>query len=102
MISVRIPDRYRDFLRLGTCSWKYDSWKSLLYDEDKAYRTDDYLVDYARFLILGASSDHLIAVSNTAELQVGDEVRFDVDYGAMLAAMTSLYVQKVHLNRDLA
>ena len=31
--------------------------------------------------ILGASSDHLIAVANTAELQVGDEVKFDVDYG---------------------
>jgi predicted amino acid racemase len=52
--------------------------------------------------ILGASSDHLIAVANTAELQVGDEVKFDVDYGAMLAAMTSPYVQKVHLNRDSA
>ena len=52
--------------------------------------------------ILGASSDHLIAVANTVELQVGDEVRFDVDYGAMLAAMTSPYVQKVHLNRDSA
>jgi len=52
--------------------------------------------------ILGASSDHLIAVANTAVLQVGDEVRFDLDYGAMLAAMTSPYVQKVHLNRDSA
>jgi predicted amino acid racemase len=52
--------------------------------------------------ILGASSDHLIAVANTAELEVGDEVRFDVDYGAMLAAMTSPYVRKVHLNGDPA
>ena len=52
--------------------------------------------------ILGASSDHLIAVANATELQVGDEVRFDVDYGAMLAAMTSPYVRKVHLNGDPA
>ncbi len=52
--------------------------------------------------ILGASSDHLIAVADRAELRVGDEVRFDVDYGAMLAAMTSPYVRKVHLNRDPA
>ena len=52
--------------------------------------------------ILGASSDHLIAAANAAELRAGDEVRFDVDYGAMLAAMTSPYVQKVHLNRDSA
>ena len=50
MISANIPAPYRDFLRLGTCSWKYDSWKSLLYDENKAYRADDYLADYARFL----------------------------------------------------
>lgn len=52
--------------------------------------------------ILGASSDHLIAVANATELQVGDEVRFDVDYGAMLAAMTSPYVRKIHMNRDSA
>ena len=51
--------------------------------------------------ILGASSDHLIAVANTAQLQVGDEVKFDLDYGAMLAAMTSPYVKKIYLNRDL-
>jgi predicted amino acid racemase len=52
--------------------------------------------------ILGASSDHLIAAANTSGLQVGDEVRFDVDYGAMLAAMTSPYVRKIHLNGDSA
>jgi len=50
MIFVKIPAHYRDFLRLGTCSWKYDSWKGLVYDEGKAYRPDDYLADYARFL----------------------------------------------------
>lgn len=50
MISAEIPARYRPFLRLGTCSWKYDSWKGLLYDKDKAYRPDDYLADYARLL----------------------------------------------------
>ena len=52
--------------------------------------------------ILGASSDHLIAAANTTGLQVGDEVQFDVDYGAMMAAVTSPYVRKVHLNRDPA
>ena len=52
--------------------------------------------------VLGASSDHLIAAANAADLQVGDEVRFDIDYGAMLAAMTSPYIRKVHLNRDRA
>jgi len=35
--------------RVGTCSWKYDSWKGLIYDPDKRYRPDDYLPDYARY-----------------------------------------------------
>jgi len=48
MIHAVIPDRWKPFLRIGTCSWKYDSWKGLVYDEGKAYRPDDYLKDYAR------------------------------------------------------
>lgn len=35
-------------LKLGTCSWKYDSWKGLVYDQDKKYRASDYLYDYAK------------------------------------------------------
>jgi hypothetical protein len=35
-------------LRVGTCSWKYDSWKGLVYDPGRAHRADDYLADYAR------------------------------------------------------
>ncbi len=50
MIEVKIPDAYHSTLRLGTCSWKYDSWKGLLYEEKKDYRPDDYLADYARVL----------------------------------------------------
>lgn len=49
MISAKIPDGYRPWLRLGTCSWKYDTWKGLVYDAGKNYRPDDYLADYARF-----------------------------------------------------
>jgi predicted amino acid racemase len=49
--------------------------------------------------ILGASSDHLIADAKKTNLRVGDEVRFDTDYGAMLQAMTSPYVTKIYLNR---
>ena len=49
--------------------------------------------------ILGASSDHLIADAKKTNLGVGDEVAFDLDYGAMLQAMTSPYVAKVYLNR---
>jgi len=35
-------------LRIGTCSWKYDSWKGLVYDSERVYGADDYLADYAR------------------------------------------------------
>jgi len=47
--SLNIPSAYKDRLRLGTCSWKYDSWKGLVYDVDKTYQAGDYLTDYARY-----------------------------------------------------
>ncbi len=43
-----IPAELAGHLRVGTCSWKYDSWKGLVYEPDKRYRPDDYLPDYAR------------------------------------------------------
>lgn len=43
-----IPDAFKPYLRLGTCSWKYDSWKGLVYDRGKTYRPGEYLADYAR------------------------------------------------------
>ncbi len=49
-MQVNIPEDYKPFLRIGTCSWKFDSWKGLFYDSAKIYRPDDYLVDYARHL----------------------------------------------------
>lgn len=47
--------------------------------------------------ILGASSDHLILDSNNYGLKVGSEVSFNLDYGALLAAMTSPFIQKKFL-----
>jgi predicted amino acid racemase len=47
--------------------------------------------------ILGASSDHLILDSKDSYLEVGMEVRFDVNYCALLRAMTSPFVEKVYL-----
>ena len=44
--------------------------------------------------ILGASSDHIIVNTKKEELKVGTEVAFDLNYGALLAAMTSPYVIK--------
>lgn len=44
--------------------------------------------------IIGSSSDHVIVTSNSIELKVGNELGFDVNYGALLSAMTSPYVIK--------
>jgi len=49
--------------------------------------------------ILGASSDHIIVDSKNIDLKVGDELEFDLNYGALLSAMTSLYVNKVSSDR---
>jgi uncharacterized protein YecE (DUF72 family) len=45
-----VPKEFRGLLRLGTCSWKYDTWKGLIYEPLKTYRPDEYLVDYAKKL----------------------------------------------------
>ncbi len=47
-------------------------------------------------VILGASSDHLIADVTACRppLALGDELTFDMSYSALLAVMTSAYVEK--------
>jgi predicted amino acid racemase len=51
--------------------------------------------------ILGASSGYLVidAGDIADEKQVGDEIAFSVNYGALLAAMTSEYVEKRFLTK---
>ncbi len=44
--------------------------------------------------ILGSSSDHMILDGENHNLQVGDAVNFNLDYGGLLAAMTSPFIQK--------
>jgi predicted amino acid racemase len=44
--------------------------------------------------ILGASSDHIILDGKNHNLQVGDEVNFNLDYGGLLSAMTSPFIRK--------
>lgn len=50
--------------------------------------------------IFGASSDHLILDVTDSEknLKVGDIVEFKMDYGCLLASMTSQYVKKYYEN----
>jgi ornithine racemase len=54
--------------------------------------------------ILGASSDHLIVESLKNNLFVGQEIKFQINYSALLRAMTSQFVSKVYtdLRTDLA
>jgi uncharacterized protein YecE (DUF72 family) len=47
-LKHQVPLPYRPGLKVGTSSWKYDSWKGLVYDEHKRYGSDDYLSDYAK------------------------------------------------------
>jgi ornithine racemase len=48
--------------------------------------------------ILGSSSDHIILENKECDLLVGDEVSFDLDYGGLLSAMTSPFVQKQYVD----
>ena len=47
-----------------------------------------------RLEIIGSSSDHIILDSKNHNLQVGDEVTFNLVYGSLLAAMTSPFIRK--------
>jgi predicted amino acid racemase len=47
--------------------------------------------------IVGASSDHLVLDTGQRILEPGSEVSFDLQYEALLRAMTSPYVRKVYL-----
>ena len=49
--------------------------------------------------IIGASSDHIIVNARNIDLNVGNELEFDLNYGALLSAMTSQYVNKVSSGR---
>ncbi|MEQ9063074.1 MAG: alanine/ornithine racemase family PLP-dependent enzyme [Vicingaceae bacterium] len=47
--------------------------------------------------ILGASSDHLIINKKKQKIEVGQELSFDMNYSALLTAMSSPYIKKVVL-----
>jgi ornithine racemase len=49
--------------------------------------------------VIGASSDHIIINAKEEKLEVGSEVEFELDYGALLLAMSSPYVEKMLLQR---
>ena len=47
--QLKIPKKYKDLIKIGTSSWKYDSWKDLIYQPEKHYQSYDYLNDYAKY-----------------------------------------------------
>ena len=48
---------------------------------------------------MGASSDHLILVSENCDLPVGSEVAFQLNYSALVHTMTSPFVTKTYINQ---
>jgi predicted amino acid racemase len=53
------------------------------------------LIAPAGINVMGASSDHLILESDRFELSVGTEVIFQLNYSALVRAMTSSFVSKI-------
>ena len=53
----------------------------------------------AGITIVGASSDHLV-IEADQPLAVGEELRFGLDYSALLRAMTSPFIQRHCLQGD--
>lgn len=51
--------------------------------------------------IVGASSDHLILDSPQQRLSIGSEVAFSLDYGGLLAAMTSPFITQTLIESPL-
>jgi predicted amino acid racemase len=51
--------------------------------------------------ILGASSDHILIDAKELDLKVGDEVEFNLNYGALLSAMTSPYVARSYVGSQV-
>jgi predicted amino acid racemase len=52
------------------------------------------------YVVLGASSDHLVLATDSEPPPVGSEFRFDMDYSALLRAMTSPFVTRRFLRSD--
>jgi ornithine racemase len=49
--------------------------------------------------ILGSSSDHMILDTKNRYLKIGTEVDFNLDYGSLLAAMTSPFIKKQFIQK---
>lgn len=50
--------------------------------------------------ILGSSSDHVVLDSHNYDCKVGSEVKFNLDYGGLLSAMTSPFITKEFIDNS--
>ena len=48
--NLTMPKELKPFLKLGTSSWKYDSWQGLLYPPGTKDTPGSYLAEYAKHL----------------------------------------------------
>lgn len=62
----------------------------------------DGLLAPAGIEVMGGSSDHLIVESDSDRLSVGTEVTFQLNYSALVRAMTSPFVTKVMMPASVA
>jgi len=48
MRKIDVGSKFSPLLKVGCCSWRFDSWKGLLYETGRKYRAGDYLADYSK------------------------------------------------------
>jgi predicted amino acid racemase len=100
--SLPVGERSQDaFGHLTTFEDRGDRDRALLNVGREDVCLEGLLPADDRLRILGGSSGYLVldVTGAAGDIRVGDELRFTVDYGALVAAMTSEYVKK-HLLRD--
>jgi predicted amino acid racemase len=103
--STPVGERSEDaFGRLPDFEERGDILRALLNIGREDVNVDGITPLDARLTILGASSGYLVVDVTPAanDLQVGDELGFSVNYSALLAAMTSAYVEKRHVRGTVA
>lgn len=71
-------------------------WRAIIACGKQDIKVDGLLKKDPNISILGGSSDHTIldVTKTSADIRVGDIIEFELDYGAILMACTSEYVNK--------
>lgn len=62
-------------------------------------KTDSIISENKDLIIIGGSSDHLIIDSSDSKTnyKIGDILKFNLNYGGILSAMTSEYIEKINI-----